>query len=121
MTVEEMKARIAELEEENARLKGYHKKRRSRVPTAWLALHPIMDPKYGGDANTIGSYIRRTLFPETIKDETFTSAGRFMKRNVCISVDDMTDDQYAVYMETFENVLEAVLAGKNKIAEGGAA
>lgn len=117
MTEEEMKARIAELEAEVASLKQSKTIRRSRLPMEWIAEHPIIDPKYGNDANAVGAFIRRTIFSETVHDEYYTSCGYSKSRKVCIDVNHMTDEQYAIYIETFENVLKCVLTGRKQAAE----
>lgn len=122
MTLEEAQAKIARLERELAKAQGKNNKR-DNVPIAFLERHPIIGIK-SIESQQIRNIIIHILFKESMH-ETETSKkmrqyqeerGRLIRNPIYryIGLDDMSEEQYKVFMETFENILRALIDGRSK-------
>ncbi len=109
MNEEALLARIAELEAENERLKN-HRKRREVFPQKYIRDNiqdaELLAPSVG-EFRPLSRIIRCALFPYT----------RYKRTGVAeyyISCQDMTDEQYSLYIDTFKRVIDTIKTAKEE-------
>ena len=99
MTLEEMQARIAELEAENARLKGEHRKWRDRLPNDAYIRWPFVGTR--NVVQSLTTLVRSACFPLKAYNK---SAVR--KQEGIMTLLEMTDEQYSGYIAATTEILD---------------
>jgi hypothetical protein len=108
MTVEEMQKKISELEEENRRLvilAQNHNKKQSTWPYSREELIPLNI--WLSDINNISRTIRKCVFNETKHHKN--RVGEYF-----VTPEQMSEDQYALYVEILNNIIQAIKDGREK-------
>lgn len=99
MTLEEMQDRIAELEAENARLKGERRKWRGRLPNDASIRWPFVRTR--NVEQSLTTLVRSACFPLKTYDK---SAVR--KHEGIMTLLEMNDEQYSGYIDATAEILD---------------
>lgn len=111
MTVEEMQARIEQLEKENAKLRGEKGRLTKVVPDELESKYPWLDKDRDNVASPIGKAVRALCFPKSKKPHmrNWGQWGKSMMDYTYLrSVREMSDEEYEKYSLVFRAVVEAI-------------
>ena len=118
MTLEEAQARIAELEAENATLKGNRRPKRKIIPPNVVLKYPFFKKfLYENCINLLSKFVRATIFQPIQKPRGRTyQDGSKIKRlsDYVAQLDELTDTQYQVYCEVVEKIIGIVADYREK-------
>lgn len=107
MNEQELLARIAELEEENAKLR--HTRYKVSIYDTFKNTHGWLNNFGINDTLVLLSKLVRTAcFPRVIKNRKFNKENSFYKAEYLLETKDMTDEQRALFKEIVKKLLDVL-------------